>query len=748
MAKDQSAPGSNHPHGLSETLTPGVRVGGARYILRRILGRGRVAVVWLARDVKLEQEVALKILPESLLQDANTVERLKTETRRSLQLVHPQIVRTYDFIQDYQTAAIAMEYVDGWSLATQRVDRPQQRYRLEEITPWVRQICAALTYAHTEAGILHLALKPANLMLNSRAQLKVADFGISRSLQGLAAPTDLNLAVAALGCMSPQLALGEKPSVLDDVYGLGATIYDLLTGTPPFYKGQVLAQICDRTPPSMTERLRELGIRNSIPLVVEDTVALCLAKDPAKRPQSISQVLQLLERSDVPEPVSSPQPEPAKPPEQPAPPLDVGDSQAPEAPSEVAEPSEAPVPADSPQPANRSKSILAAAVICALALVGVIGWMWATRGAKAPFTASARAGSRDIAFNPATNADHEIRVALEQPDRKILIGGMFTQLGDGPHQGIARLQANGAVDEAFAATTTGDVFALALQSDGAIVLAGGFTKINGQACRRIARLKPDGSLDESFTAKAGVNHEVRAVVVQPNGKILMAGHFDSVAGRKQNRITRFNSDGSRDGTFRPGAGAPAVIWSLALQPDGKILVAGDFTTFNRKPCNRLARLEADGAVDMGFKWDSGADATIFAVVLQADGKILVGGDFTRINQMERNRIARLNPDGSVDMTFNPGSGPNTGIRCLAVQPEGKVLIGGIFTSVTGVARNRIARLKEDGSLDLNFDPAEGASEVVRWVVPQADGKVLIVGGFSRFAGSQCVRLVRLHGGSK
>ena len=294
MAKDQSTPASSHPHGLSETLTPGVRVGGARYILRRILGRGSLTVVWLARDFKLEQEVALKVLPEPLCLDVNKVERLKTETRRSLQLAHPQIVRTYDFIQDARLAAIAMEYVDGWSLATLRVDKSQQRYTLEQVTPWVRQICAALTYAHTEAGILHLALKPANLMLNSREQLKVADFGISRCLQAMTAPTDLNPAAGALGFMSPQLALGEKPTVLDDVYGLGATIYDLLTGTPPFYKGQVLAQICDRTPPTMTDRLFELGIEEGIPLVVEDTIALCLAKDPAKRPQSIAEVAERL----------------------------------------------------------------------------------------------------------------------------------------------------------------------------------------------------------------------------------------------------------------------------------------------------------------------------------------------------------------------------------------------------------------------------------------------------------------------
>src|ERR1022692_4339808 len=368
MAKDQTTSGSSHPHGLFETLTPGVRVGGARYILRRILGRGGRTVVWLARDFKLEQEGALKILPQSLMQDANAVERLRNETRRALQLAHPQIVRTYDFIQDQGLAAIAMEYVDGWSLATLRVDKSQQRYTLEQVTPWVRQICAALTYAHTEAGILHLALKPANLMLNSREQLKVADFGISRCLQAMTAPTDLKPGTGALGFMSPQLALGEKPTVLDDVYGLGATIYDLLTGTPPFYKGQVLAQICDRTPPTMTDRLFELGIEDSIPLLVEDTVALCLDKDPAKRPQSISHVLRLLERSDVPEPVIIAQPEPAKPQEQPAPPPVIADSKPPEAPKEDALPPEPPMPAAPAAPGSRRKSVLAAVGICALAL--------------------------------------------------------------------------------------------------------------------------------------------------------------------------------------------------------------------------------------------------------------------------------------------------------------------------------------------------------------------------------------------
>ena len=748
MATDQSFQGSGHPHGLSETLVPGVRVGGARYLLRRMLGRGRVTVVWLARDVKLEQEVALKFLPESLVRDANAVERLKSETRRNLQLGHPQIVHTYDFIQDYGLAAIAMEYVDGWSLATLQVDRPQRRYGLVEVTPWVRQLCDALTYAHTEVGILHLALKPANLMLNSRDQLKLTDFGIARSLQTMTGPTDLNLAAAGLGFLSPQQALGEKPSVRDDVYGLGATIYDLLTGTPPFYKGQVLAQVCDRMPPSMTERLLELGIEDSIPLVVEDAVALCLAKDPAKRPQSIRQVLQLLERSDVPEPVSVPQA--AEPPPSAAaePPPPAAEAEAPQAPEPAAEPAPAPAPADAPASANRRTFILAGAALGGLAIVGIGSWLWASRVGRTHATASAPAGSLDAAFNPATNSDHEIRVVLEQPDRKILLGGMFTQFGAGSHSGMARLEADGSLDTTFAANAAGDVFALALQLDGKIVLAGGFTKANNRPCGRVARLNPDGSLDERFAAKGGVSGTVRAVAVQPDGRILVGGHFTAVAGRSQNRIGRFKADGGRDPTFKPGRGASGIVWSLALQSDGRILVAGDFATFDQKACNRLVRLNQDGTVDPDFNPGSGADAQVFAVAVQPDGRVLVGGDFTRINLVERNRIARLNPDGSLDPTFNPGAGPNTGVRCLALQPDGKVLIGGLFTSVAGVARGRVARLNADGSLDAGFNPGEGANEVVRWVAPQADGKVLVVGGFKRFGGKDYVRLARLHGNAR
>src|SRR5207237_2918036 len=124
--------------------------------------------------------------------------------RRWQQLEHPAIARVHDLAHDFQTVAIAMEYVDGWSLSALRVDKPDQRHRLEEATPWIRDLCAALDYAHQEKDILHLDLRPANLLLDAREQLKLTDFGLARSLRGFAAQTDPNRLAASLGFLSPQ----------------------------------------------------------------------------------------------------------------------------------------------------------------------------------------------------------------------------------------------------------------------------------------------------------------------------------------------------------------------------------------------------------------------------------------------------------------------------------------------------------------------------------------------------------------
>jgi serine/threonine protein kinase len=263
-----------------------------RYYLKRTLGEGGMGVVWLAHDRVLEQPIALKFLAPHLVEDHHEMQRLKTEARRSLKLAHPNIVRIHDFLQTHQGVAVAMEYVDGWSLWSMKVDKPGQFFQPDEIAPWIRDLCAALDYAHTEAGIVHRDVKPSNLIISSRGQLKITDFGLSRELRRGPAHSATHAPVVGTDWyMSPQQWTGGPPAVADDIYSLGATIYELLTGRPPFYEGDIFAQLHEVVPPSMTERLFEFGIEDAaIPLAWEETVAACLAKDASRRPVSARNV--------------------------------------------------------------------------------------------------------------------------------------------------------------------------------------------------------------------------------------------------------------------------------------------------------------------------------------------------------------------------------------------------------------------------------------------------------------------------
>jgi serine/threonine protein kinase len=276
----------------------GARVGGARYILKRKLGRGPWTEVWLAWDVKFEHEAALKFLATALVQHPDIAHFLEQETRRSAQLAHPSIARVYDFVCDHQMAAFATEFVDGWSLAALKIDRPQKRFSIDEISLWIGQLCGALEYAHHEFCLVHRALRPGNLLLNAREQLKVTDFGIDFLVHGLA--TEQKLGVHSIfSYFSPQQISGAEPSVLDDIYSLGATIYDLVTGTPPFHEGEILAQIREMPAPSMQDRLASLEIDESIPSAWEETVAACLAKKPGQRPQTALEVLRGLGKESL-----------------------------------------------------------------------------------------------------------------------------------------------------------------------------------------------------------------------------------------------------------------------------------------------------------------------------------------------------------------------------------------------------------------------------------------------------------------
>jgi len=267
-----------------------------RYVLKEILGRGGMGIVWLAVDEQLERDVALKFLPEMVAFDEQAVSDLKRETKKSQELRHHHIVQVYDFVSDKQNACISMEYVDGSALSAIKARKPQRCFEVDEIRDWVEQLCEALAYAHGRARVVHRDLKPANLMVNGKGELKITDFGIARSLSDAATMiTGTQRTSGTLVYMSPQQLNGEKASHLDDIYSLGATLYELLTSKPPFYTGQIDRQIHEKVPMTIALRRPELGISGGvIPQNWEWTIAACLAKEASRRPQSATEVAEQL----------------------------------------------------------------------------------------------------------------------------------------------------------------------------------------------------------------------------------------------------------------------------------------------------------------------------------------------------------------------------------------------------------------------------------------------------------------------
>ncbi len=267
-----------------------------RFRLARLLGRGGMGLVWLARDRSLEIEVALKFLPEAVGLDEAAVADLAHETRRARELAHHHIVRVYDFHRDERMAAISMEYIDGPTLTGLRLEQPGAVFEPARLIPWVKQLCAALDYAHELARVVHRDLKPSNLLINSRGDLKISDFGISASVSDTV--TRLSRIVSSSGSppyMSPQQMLGGAPAASDDVYSLGATLYELVTGRPPFHSGNIPLQVQSIVPATLAARRRELGVRaGGIPENWERTIADCLSKDPGARPSSAGEVARRL----------------------------------------------------------------------------------------------------------------------------------------------------------------------------------------------------------------------------------------------------------------------------------------------------------------------------------------------------------------------------------------------------------------------------------------------------------------------
>lgn len=286
-----------------------------RFVLKKLLGRGGMGVVWLAADERLGREVALKFAPEAIRYDDLAVEELKEETRKGLNLAHPNIVKIYDFLLDEEHAAISMEFIDGENLGALRARQPNKVFEARQLAHWVNQLLDALDYAHRGARVIHRDLKPANLMIDREGNLRVTDFGIARSISDALSRATLGAgnSTGTLAYMSPQQADGKKPHITDDLYAFGSTLYELLTGKPPFFSGNIAHQLRDEPVTGITDRRREFEIHFAEPVPVEweQTVLSCLEKSVEARPPTAAVIRQRLGLGPAPA-VHVPGPSPAQ----------------------------------------------------------------------------------------------------------------------------------------------------------------------------------------------------------------------------------------------------------------------------------------------------------------------------------------------------------------------------------------------------------------------------------------------------
>jgi uncharacterized delta-60 repeat protein len=362
-------------------------------------------------------------------------------------------------------------------------------------------------------------------------------------------------------------------------------------------------------------------------------------------------------------------------------------------------------------------------------------------------------GSLDASFAPGSGFDSTTLDLALEPGGSMVVVGTFLNCDGTSRGGFARLLANGTHDTSFnpGRGSASVIRGLARLADGKWLISGEFTSFNGQPCAKIARLNADGSFDPSYSVGAGPAGNINGMVVQPDGRAVVVGSFFEFGGVSRRRIVRLDSDGSVDLSFDPGAGASGQLSNVLLQPDGRLIITGIFSSYGGLTARSMARVLPDGQPDPGFNvgaGPAGLQGTLWGTALQPDGKLVVTGSFSTFNGVPRGRMVRLNADGSVDLSFNPGGGPDQAPSTVVVEPGGSILISGTFSSVSGRVRHNIARLRPNGTLDLSSFTGVGLDGGATTILPQLDGSFLLAGSFTTCAGGARNRIARVfHDGT-
>lgn len=342
--------------------------------------------------------------------------------------------------------------------------------------------------------------------------------------------------------------------------------------------------------------------------------------------------------------------------------------------------------------------------------------------------------------------DNTVYKMIPLQNKKTMVFGKFTKFNNFSSPRIARLLENGLVDPDFNNGQTGAnnlIKTAVVQADNKFIIAGNFTKYNDIIYNRIVRILQNGSIDNTFNIGSGFNNQIYAMALQSDNKIIAAGNFTRYNDQSAGRIVRLLPDGSRDSTLNIGLGADAIIEDVLIQPDGKIVLGGRFTAFNGKPFSKIVRLNSDGSIDNSFNIGTGFDKNVYAIALQSDGKIIIGGSFLTYNGISQKRLLRLNSNGSLDVSFDSAGGFSNGdVRTILVQPDDRILVGGTFSGTyKNKAALRLIRLSKTGDFDDSFQAH--LNNKLFALNFTSDYKLLIGGDFNSVSGISKHRIARL-----
>ncbi|MFC6876688.1 M43 family zinc metalloprotease [Flavobacterium myungsuense] len=298
-----------------------------------------------------------------------------------------------------------------------------------------------------------------------------------------------------------------------------------------------------------------------------------------------------------------------------------------------------------------------------------------------------------------------------------------------------------------------DVYTTKIQADGKIIIGGVFTLYKGISVNRVARLNTNLTLDTTFNVGTGADFRIETSAIQSDGKIIIGGSFSTYNGVARKGIARLNTNGTLDTTFAIGTGVIdanySAVQTIAIQTDGKILIGGSFTTYNGVIKINIARLNSNGSLDTSFSssFSTSSGNSVNCIAIQTDGKIILGGNFLTYGSTNGSKIIRLNTNGTIDSTFVVGTGFNGPVRCLKLQIDGKILAGGNFYFFNGINRSHLARLNTSGAIDNTFVPSLISFPLGGYGVKdldiQTDGKIVIVGGFQTIGSLLRNRIARL-----